>query len=213
MYSSPDYTREETYRATRLPVDRASTLIPDAYRSAAFHEIEQDRVFTRGWVCVGYTSQVAQPGDTFRATVAGQPLFVTRDREGRLHAFYNVCRHRGSQLVTEDGRHDVIRCPYHSWGYALDGRLLGAPYFKGLDVPPEQCALFDTSEACEFRKEDYPLLSVRVDSWGCFVFVNLDGHARPLREWLGDLPERFARHPLHELQLVRRRPFQIAANW
>ncbi len=209
----PDYTREETYQQTRLPVELATTLIPDAYRSSGFYALEQEKVFAGGWVCVGYTSQVKTPGDTFLATVAGQGLFITRDKTGQLRAFYNVCRHRGSMLLTEDGKHEVIRCPYHSWGYALDGRLLGAPYFKGLDVPAEQRALFDTSEAKAFRKEDYGLLPVHVASWGCFVFVNLAAQPRPLDEWLGDLPQRYTRHPLHELQLVRRRPFRIHANW
>jgi choline monooxygenase len=209
----PDYRSEDTYRATRLPVELASTLLPDAYRSPAFYEVEQEQVFARGWVCVGYTSQVAEPGQTFVASVAGQPLLITRDKAGALHAFYNTCRHRGSLLRAEDGKCDVIRCPYHHWGYALDGRLLGAPYFKGLDVPEEQKALFACNEARGFRKEDYGLLPVAVDTWGCFVFVNLAADPRPLRDWLGDLPERFARHPLHELQLVRRRPFAIQANW
>jgi choline monooxygenase len=207
------YTREETYRQTRLPVQLASTLIPDAYRSPQLYAVEQERVFSRGWVCAGYTSQVAEPGDVLVASVAGQPLLVSRDHAGQLRAFYNVCRHRGSLLVAADGKHSVIRCPYHSWGYALDGRLLGAPYFKGLDVPPAQQALFDTTEAKGFCKEDYGLLSVAVAAWGCFVFVNLDPEPRPLAEWLGDLPRRFARYPLHELRLVRRRAFDIRANW
>lgn len=211
--SREDYTREETYRATRPPVERAMTLIPDAYRSPEFFQVEQDRVFGKAWVCVGYTSQVREPGQTFVTVVAGQPLIVTRDKGGRLRAFYNVCRHRGSILVTGDGQHEFIRCSYHAWAYALDGRCLGTPYFKGLDVPEEARAAFDTSEAQEFRKEDYSLLQVRVDSWGCFVFVNLDPDAGPLAEWLGDLPRRFARFPLEELRLVGRRHYQIRANW
>lgn len=211
--SPGDYTREETYHGTRLPVELATTLIPDAYRAPEFLALEHERIFTQGWVCVGYTSQVKEPGDLFIATVAGQSIVVTRDKDGRLHAFYNVCRHRGSQLLQEDGKHHVIRCPYHSWGYSLDGRLLGAPYFKGLDVPEEYKALFDTSEAKGFCKEDYGLLPVCADVWGGFVLVNLDGHARPLQEWLGDLPERYARFPLADLQLVRRRSFHINANW
>src|SRR5262249_52670222 len=129
------FTLEETYRGTRLPVDRAVTLNPEAYRSPDYYEIERRMVFAKGWVCVGYTAQLEQPGDTLVATGAGQPILLSRDRAGELHAFYNVCRHRGSMLVAEDGKYDVIRCPYHSWGYALDGRLLGAPYFEGLDLP------------------------------------------------------------------------------
>jgi choline monooxygenase len=130
-----------------------------------------------------------------------------------MRAFYNVCRHRGSLLVAGDCHQDVIRCPYHHWGYALDGRLLGTPYFKGLDIPAEQQALFDTSAAKGFCKEDYPLLPVAADTWGSFVFVNLASRPAPLEDWLGDLPHRLGRHPLHELKLVRRVPFRISANW
>ena len=207
------YTNENTYRYTRLPVERALTLNPNAYRTPEFFAVELEQVWARGWVCVGYTAQVAQPGDMLVTSIGDQPLFVTRNKQGALRAFYNVCRHRGSQLLSENCNHEVIRCPYHCWGYSLDGELLGAPYFKGLDVPPEEQALYDTSEVQEFRKEDYPLLPVRVDHWGCFVFVNLSEDAPPLREWLGDLPERFAHFPLDELQLVRRREIPINANW
>src|SRR5947209_1144146 len=87
------FTLEETYRATRLPVDRARTLNPEAYRSPDYYDVERQRVFSEGWVCVGYTAQLAEPGDTLVATVAGQPILLTRDKAQKLHAFYNVCRH------------------------------------------------------------------------------------------------------------------------
>jgi choline monooxygenase len=220
--SSPDarvlprgesFTREETYRATRLPVDRALTLNPEAYRSPDYYDIERQKVFSEGWVCVGYTTQLAEPGDTLVATVAGQPILVTRDRARKLHAFYNVCRHRGSMLVAEGGHHDVIRCPYHSWGYALDGRLLGAPYFKGLDIPEPDRAAYELAEVKGFRKEDYGLLPVRVDTWGCFVFVNLEPNARPLEAWLGDLDRRLGHYPLGDLRLWKRKTIEVQANW
>ena len=67
-----------------------------------------------------------------------------RDETGALRAFHNVCRHRGTQLVDGDCRVKRLRCPYHSWTYALDGRLLGAPLFEGSDIPEDQRAIFDT---------------------------------------------------------------------
>ena len=213
IMSTPDFTSEETYANTRLPVERATTLIPDAYRSREFHEIENERVWAGGWVAAAYTSEVRNAGDIVVAEVAGQSILITRDKQGTLRAFHNVCRHRGSQLIDKPCHRDVIRCPYHSWGYGLDGKLLGAPYFKGLDVSEQQKAAFDTSEAKDFCKDDFPLLAVAAEAWGCFIFVNLDGKAGPLKNWLGDLPERFARFPLDELQLVRRRPYTINANW
>jgi len=208
-----DYTDERLYQLTRGPVERAQTLNPVAYRSGDYYPVELDRVWSKSWVCVGYTSQVAEPGDTLVSTVGEQPIFVVRDNDRALRGFFNVCRHRGSQLVERDGKNKFIRCPYHAWGYGLDGKLLGTPYFKGLDVPEEDRAFFDTSQVKEFRKEDYPLLPVQVDTWGCFVFATLDPQTMPLSEWLGDLPQRFARYPLTELTVVGRKPFEIAANW
>jgi len=208
-----DYTSERTYASTRQAVEQAMTLIPDAYRSQRFGDIERQRVWAGGWVVAAYSGQVRNPGDIAVATVAGQSIIITRDKTGALRAFHNVCRHRGSALVAENCHRDVIRCPYHSWGYALDGRLLGAPYFKGLDVSPEQRTAFETNEAKGFSKDDFPLIPVNVDAWGCFIFVNLDGQAGPLASWLGDLPQRFERFPLSELELVRSQRVDIAANW
>ncbi len=210
--AEPDYNCEQTYSGTRLPVDLASTLIPAAYRNPRFYEVEQRQLWSKSWVCVGYTSQIAQPGDMFPATVTGQPILVTRDKGGHVRAFYNVCRHRGSQLINAECHQNVIRCPYHCWGYGLDGKLLGTPFFESLDVGAETQEIFDTSNAKGFRKDDYPLLPVNVDTWGCFIFVNLDSDPRPLKEWLGDLPTRIS-HPLHELKVMRRVPLSIRANW
>ena len=210
---APKYTQEETYKSTRLPVDQATTLLSDAYRSSTFFQIEQERMFRSGWVCVGYTSQVATPGDTFLTTVASQPLIITRDKLNVIHAFYNVCRHRGSRLVTKDDCYKVFRCPYHAWGYGLNGELLGTPYFEGLDVSQAEKEAY-ASQAKEFNKKDYPLLSAKVDCWGCFIFVNLDEKPTfSLREWLGDLPERLKRYPLDELALVARKHYTLEANW
>ena len=76
-----DFTLEETYRATRLPVDRARTLNPEAYRSPEYDDVERQRVFSEGWVCVGYTAQLIEPGATLVATVAG-PHLPTVSRTG-----------------------------------------------------------------------------------------------------------------------------------
>jgi choline monooxygenase len=115
-------------------------------------------------------------------------------------------------LVDECGQRNVIRCPYHSWGYGLDGKLLGAPYFAE-NEPFAEASAGAVREMKSFRKEDNGLLPVRFEIWGCFVFVNLDNDARPLATWLGDLPARFARYPLHEFQLHQRKTFEVNANW
>eukprot|EP00947_MAST-08B_sp_MAST-8B-sp1_P001919 g1919.t1 len=115
------------YANTRKPVWEASTLPPMVYADKAFFKHEQQMLFRKAWTCVGFEDKVRRAGDTITADVAGEPIFVVRDKKGELRGFKNVCRHRGHKLVLQDGRYPVISCPYHRWGYALDGRLLATP--------------------------------------------------------------------------------------
>lgn len=210
------FTREETYRATRLPVDLASSLIPDAYTSEEFGELERERVFGRSWVPVCVTAEVAEPGGFVVATVAGRSLIVCRDRDGELRAHHNVCRHRGTRLVAEErGRVErFFQCPYHAWAYGLDGACLGTPLFTPeAGIPDDQRGAFDTSGVTAFDKADYALHPARVAAWGCLVFVCLDPDAPSLESELGDLPARLAGYRLDEQQLLRRVDYEIAANW
>jgi choline monooxygenase len=214
--SPADFVREETYAATRLPVDLASTLIPDAYTSADFHALERDAIFARSWVPVCVTAELAEPGSYVVVDVAGRSLLVCRNRAGELRAHHNVCRHRGTRLVeNERGRVErFFQCPYHAWAYDLDGACLGTPLFTPESgIPDDQREVFDMAGVREFDKADYGLHSVRVDSWGCLVFVCLDPEGPSLAHELGDLPERLAGYRLHEHRLLRRVEYEIEANW
>lgn len=210
------FTDESTYRNTRAPVDLASTLIPDAYTSQEFFAIERERVFATSWVAVGTADQVEDTGQVILAEVAGRPIIVTRNKTGQLRGFHNVCRHRGTKLldgVCTVGRTRKIRCPYHSWTYDLDGRCLGTPLFEGSDIPEDQQGVFDMSAVKGFDRADYGLLPVRVDTWGFLVFVTLDPHAAALTEQLGDLPQRLAGYQLPQWRVMRRRRYDVAANY
>jgi choline monooxygenase len=209
------FTREETYRSTRLPVELATTLIPDAYVSPEFHELELDLVFGTSWVAACTTAEVAEPGDAVATTVGGISVIVVRGADGRVRCFHNVCRHRGAQLLDEGRTHvkRFFRCPYHSWAYGLDGACLGTPLFEGSDIPAGERAVFDTSGAREFDRADHGLLAVRAETWGCLVFVNLDTDAPSLADELGDLPERLAGYRLDEWQVAATSVYEIEANY
>jgi choline monooxygenase len=209
------FTREETYAATRRPVSLAETLLPDAYTSEAFFGLERERVFGTGWVAVGCSSALHEPGDVLVADVAGRSVFVVRKQDGALRAFYNVCRHRGTQLLApgECRVKRFIRCPYHSWAYDHDGRCVGTPLFTGSDIPADQQAAFDMSDVAAFDRADYGLLEVAVDAWGPLVFVSLESDPGPLSEHLGDLPARTAGYRLDEWELARTAEYEIAANY
>ncbi|HXW96797.1 MAG TPA: aromatic ring-hydroxylating dioxygenase subunit alpha [Gemmatimonadales bacterium] len=193
------------------------TLPRESYLSPEAFGREKDRIFVREWVCVGRQEEVPSPGDYLLLEIAGESILLLRTREGTLAAHYNVCRHRGSQLalgvrpkhaagdeVRSSGAFaSGIRCPYHAWTYSLEGRLRTAPY------------LDDADGVC---KEELSLFPVGVDSWGGFVFLNLDPEGaraagRTLGAQLGGAPERVKRYPLEELRIARRIVYEVAANW
>ena len=171
------------------------------YTDPAVFVRERARIFRRSWQYVGLTEQVARPGDFFTATLGDVPVVVVRDEEGQVRAFANVCRHRGSQLVlAECGSRKTLQCHYHAWTYNLDGTLRAAPGAK--DEPG-------------FDPGAFSLVPLSVDTWGPFIFVNLDRGAAPLADLLGALPDLVAATGL-DLGAIRRRvrrTYDIAANW
>ena len=123
--STEAYSRKSTYNMSRLPVEEASTLIPDAYTAEEFFSLEQEKVFASSWVAVCCLPQVRKPGNIIVTDVAGRSILVLIDKKGNLRAFYNFCRHRGSKLLEVNCQRKSIRCPYHGWVYGLDGQCLG----------------------------------------------------------------------------------------
>ncbi len=188
------------------------TLPREAYLSPAFHELERERIFRAEWMCVAREEVLERPGEYLVVEPVGERLILVRGRDGRLRAFHDVCRHRGSRLVLDDpppaaagepprpcGRfRGSIVCPYHAWTYGLDGRLRLAPFLD---------------EGRGLRKEDLSLYEARVETWAGFVFVHLGEAARPLAEQLGEIPARVARYPLARLRIARRITYDVAANW
>src|SRR3954470_21814594 len=146
-----------------------STLPGVMYHSDDTYALDRERVFFRNWVYVGRAERVPRPGSWLRADIAGESLLIVRGHDEQLRGFYNVCRHRGSQLCDdEQGQvRSHLRCPYHAWGYALDGKLVMTPM-----VEPE-----------EVDRDNTSLWPVRTEQWEGFVFVNLSREEpRPLLE-------------------------------
>lgn len=185
------------YSAVRKPLLEASSLPGHCYTSGGFFEMEKDRIFSGAWHFVGRTDELSQAGDFLVVDTVVGAAIVCRDSENGLHAFLNACRHRGTRLKDIGGRCASFVCPYHAWVYAHDGRLRAAP---GMD-------------ATEFNKDDYSLQSVRLGTWGGFIFINFDDAASTLLTWLGDLPDTMQGHDPESLVCTRRFDFTIKANW
>jgi len=210
------FSQASTYAATRLPVDQASTLIPDAYTSEEFHALERERIFARSWVPVAVADEIAEPGDFVTCEVAGRSLIICRDQAGELRAHHNVCRHRGSRLCAEEKGHvkRFFQCPYHAWAYGLDGECLGTPLFTPeAGIPADQQGAFDMSDVRDFDKADYGLHPARVDVLGPVVFVCLDPGVPSLADELGDLADRLEGYRLGDQRLIRRIDYEVEANW
>jgi glycine betaine catabolism A len=175
------------------------TLPRAAYFSDEQFARERERIFAREWVCVGRADEIPAKGDTLVVTVADESLLLVRD-DHTVRGFYNVCRHRGCQLVLTEGKGHAgtaIRCPYHSWTYAFDGSLRSAPFLEDGDA---------------FTRADFPLHPVAVDAWGGFLFVNL-APTHTLAAQLEGMPARVANYPLATLRTARRSVYEVAANW
>ena len=104
------------------------------YHDAAVFDAEKAAIFYKNWHYAGHVSQVAEPGQFLTTKIHEQNVFVARGRDGVLRAFFNVCAHRGHELLEGTGKKNVITCPYHAWSYGLDGKLRARPHFSGPDV-------------------------------------------------------------------------------
>ena len=181
------------------------TLTGTDYASSDVWEAERERLFFGGWFCIGRADEVPSTGDYLVRDVAGESVFVVRNREGELRAFYNVCAHRGTKILDDEpgcgSLGKAVKCPYHAWSYDLDGRLLATP---------------NVHEDEQFERAEYRLTPVAVDEHAGFLFVNLAESPRSLRDHLADSNETildFDRYRMGELRLARRITYDVAANW
>ena len=178
----------------------AHTMPGEYYTSPEIFAEEMETLFARSWVCVGRSSRLAEPGDFFVKVVAGESLILLRDRSGGLRAFFNVCRHRGTRLCSEESGHvsETIQCQYHAWTYTTDGRLIGAPHM---------------GEVAGFNKTDYPLHQAALAEWEGFLFVNVAKQPEPFEQTHAPLIGRFSRFALHGLKVGHKVSYDVAANW
>lgn len=164
------------------PIEQASGLTNEFYTNEQYFKFERDSVLGQGWSCIGFASDMAQNGFVKPVEFMGLPLLLIRDRSGVLQVFHNVCSHRGMKLVQEAGEiQGLIRCPYHSWTYDLNGALKGTPHIGGVNQHK------DPRVACE----KHGLKALRSHVWMDMIFVNLSGTAPDFEELVKPLTDRW----------------------
>ena len=163
-------------------------------------DLERESLFFRNWICVGREEEIPRPGDYLSRDLLGEGILVVRDESGRIGAFYNVCRHRGTRLCEAGNGHlaKVIQCPYHAWTYALNGRLVGTP---------------NIAEVEGFDRSDHPLHRIALERWEGFLFVNLSDSPPPLSDQLEPNATEFARYRMGDLRSTHRYEYDCDANW
>ncbi len=178
----------------------AAALAPRLYTDPSLLDAEQELIFERTWQLAGHVSALPGPGSYITAQAGTQPVLVVRDGDGALRAYRNVCRHRGSRLLSGSGQcKAAIRCRYHGWTYKLSGELIGAP---------EALAFGDRLD-----KPSLGLHHARVEEMSGLVFVNLDPDATPLADLVGDLPARLERYRIPSLAPFSPSDGSQPANW
>jgi phenylpropionate dioxygenase-like ring-hydroxylating dioxygenase large terminal subunit len=186
--------------AQGLYVKPQRAMEPEVYLDPHRFALERDTILSSTWQYACHASQLSDPGRFVTHEVGGESLFTVRDIDGAIRTFYNVCMHRGHQLLEGQGSRRQIVCPYHAWSYHLDGRLRQAPHADGKEG-------FEPADIC--------LTPVRTEDFLGFVFVNLDTSAPSMDETYPGI-----RDALHDflptigsMRPIERRDFVAEANW
>lgn len=158
-------------KSTTSVQDKPVRALPASwYTSSEMYEFERRAIFSKRWLFITSTSRVKNTGDWLRYQFAGFDIIITRDRQGNINAFHNVCRHRAYPVIEKEGSGNakILACRYHGWSYGLNGNLAKAPGFQNLEFEKTQNGLFR--------------IHTRVDRNG-FIWINLDAKETPEISW------------------------------
>jgi phenylpropionate dioxygenase-like ring-hydroxylating dioxygenase large terminal subunit len=168
------------------PILRGTPITPERYFSRAFMQREWDGIWTQTWQIAGLTRQLASAGDYITMPLGKETILCVRGDDGEVRAFYNVCQHRGMELVpTPSGNTRRFTCPYHGWAYDLAGTLKAVP--DEADYPQgSPCGQLNLAE-------------IRCELWAGFVWFNMDNECVTLRQYLGPIADQIESYPMDDM--------------
>ncbi|MEH6633012.1 MAG: aromatic ring-hydroxylating dioxygenase subunit alpha [Halopseudomonas aestusnigri] len=202
---------QESLQAVLKPIEQARGMPNASYTAKDFFPVERDNILGKTWACIGFASDIPAKGYAKPIDFMGLPLVVLRNRKDELNVYHNVCSHRGRKLVQEETKiQGMIRCPYHSWTYDLNGGLRGTPHIGGVGE--------HTAEG--FSCEGNGLREVRSAIWMDMIFINLSGDAPSFEEHISPLEQRWmpfwGESGLSELRRVNSESgleIEVNCNW
>lgn len=190
-----------THPDAEEPKARGDAITGDRYWCKDFANREWEHMWKKIWHVGGRTAQLQEPGDFIVHNFRHESVLMVKQRDGSIRAFYNVCLHRGNQLVSagEEGSMAAFTCPYHGWRWDLDGELLW--------VQDEEN--FSRGSPCGKLR----LKELRCETWGGFVFWSFNPDAKPLLEFLDPIPTLLANRNLEDHVRVVWRTLRVNTNW
>src|SRR4029078_57416 len=190
---------EAVLAGTSESIENAEGVPAAGYTSRAVFDLEVKKIFRKDWICVGHVSQVPHVGDYFTIDMFGESLVIVRGTD-RISVLSRLCLHRWAEVVRGVGNTKSFLCPFHNWAYALDGRLINAPFMdKAKNFEPKNCRLPEVK-------------SEIVEDLG-FIFVTFADEIDSICERLADLSERLANYRVNELTFVEPSGTDCAFNW
>jgi phenylpropionate dioxygenase-like ring-hydroxylating dioxygenase large terminal subunit len=188
----------ELVHGTTSALSAPRTTPASRYSDPGFLDAELRHVFRRAWTVACPEYRVRKPGQHVLVEELGESIVVTRDDQGRVRAFHNSCRHRGTRLVCRAGQSSELKCAYHGWTYSHDGRLREVPEGGGF-------------ERLDRTKLD--LVPVRAETFAGQVWINLDPDAPPLTDALGGIDRELEHYRLEEMEPIQQAVWEMPVNW
>ena len=182
----------------QAPLSQASHLPGYVYSSPRVYAAEKEAIFMKDWLCVGRVEEVENPGDYMTQRITDEPIIVARNQAGELHAFANVCAHRGVEVASGTGNTEEFSCPYHGWLYDLDGKLVGAPYMK---------------EAEGFDPTNCRLKPLQLGTWAGWIFITFNPDPMPLEQHLDPFIRESSFLKMEDARVVDKVVMDLECNW
>ena len=176
-----------------------------SYTDNEFWEKECNTVLSNGWLFVAFSHEFTKTGDVLPIFIAGKPILLVKNQNNKITAFHNVCSHRCLKLVNEKKNvGKLIRCPYHTWSYDLQGKLIAAPHIGGINKHKPK----------GFNFKNHGLKPIRIHIWNDWIFINLNGKAKKFEEYAKPLFSKFKNIDFDKLTYVATLDFgKINTNW
>ena len=175
-------------------IEKAHGLPNECYTSKDYTLIERKKLFEEKWIVVGVASSIPEIGDVKPIDILGMPILILRNKQNEVKVFHNVCSHRGVKLVSKSGKiNSLIRCPYHSWSYSLDGELIATPHIGGMNKHSVE----------GFDKSKSNLKEIRSYIWLDLIMININQNEMSFEEYIKPLSDRWEKFwPIKDRELI-----------